>query len=86
MAQSYTHGSFRFCEIHLVKTEKHTLGIGSYRAVYRAKCDKLNKVLHPTLFQTRDPTAYCIVHNFEQKILFLSGLKHPYIIQYLDSR
>ena len=85
MAQQ--HG-FGFRDVRLVKTEEHSLGIGSYGAVYRAKCDQLvcaAKVLHPILFQTRDPAAYRIVQRFEQEISFLSGLRHPNIIQYLGS-
>ena len=59
-----------------------------YGAVYRAKCDQLvcaAKILHPILFQTRDPDAYSIVERFQQEIEFLSGLKHPNVIQYLGS-
>ena len=89
MAQPHTLGRFGFRDVRLVKTEEHSLGIGSYGAVYRAKCDQLvcaAKVLHPILFQTRDPAAYRIVQRFEQEISFLSGLRHPNIIQYLGSR
>ena len=88
MSQPCTVG-FGFCDVHLVKTEEHSLGIGSYGAVYRAKCDQLvcaAKVLHPIFFQTRDPAACRIVQRFEQEIAFLSGLKHPNIVQYLGSR
>ena len=56
--------------------------------MYRAKCDQLvcaAKVLHPILFQTRDPAAYRIVERFQREIEILSGLKHPNIIQYLGS-
>ena len=81
-------GRFGFRNVQLIKTEEHSLGIGSYGAVYRVKCDQLvcaAKVLHPILFQTRDPAAYRIVQRFEQEIEFLSGLKHPNVIQYLGS-
>ena len=81
-------GRFGFHNIQLIKTADYSLGIGSYGAVYRAKCDQLTcaaKVLHPILFQTRDPAAYRIVQRFEQEIQFLSGLKHPNVIQYLGS-
>ena len=89
MAQQFRiRGRFGFRNIQLVKTEEHSLGIGSYGAVYRAKCDQLvcaAKVLHPILFQTRDPAAHRIVERFQQEIDFLSGLRHPNVIQYLGS-
>ena len=81
-------GRFGFRNVRLVKSEENSLGNGSYGAVYRAKCDQLvcaAKVLHPILFQTRDPAAYRIVERFQREIDFLSGLRHPNIIQYLGS-
>ena len=81
-------GRFSFRNVQLVKTEANSLGVGSYGAVYRAKCDQLvcaAKVLHPILFQTRDPSAYRIVERFQREIDFLSRLRHPNIIQYLGS-
>ena len=81
-------GPFGFRNVQLVKTEANSLGVGSYGAVYRAKCDQLvcaAKVLHPILFLTRDPSAYRIVERFQREIDFLSRLRHPNIIQYLGS-
>ena len=81
-------GPFGFRNVQLVKTAANSLGVGSYGAVYRAKCDQLvcaAKVLHPILFQTRDPSAYRIVERFQREIDFLSRLRHPNIIQYLGS-
>ena len=81
-------GRFGFRNVQLVKTEANSLGVGSYGAVYRAKCDQLvcaAKVLHRILFQTRDPSTYRIVERFQQEIDFLSRLRHPNIIQYLGS-
>ena len=81
-------GRFGFRNVRLVKSEENALGNGSYGAVYKAKCDQLvcaAKVLHPILFQTRDPAAYRIVERFQREIDFLSGLRHPNVIQYLGS-
>ena len=89
MAQQLcVQGRFGFRHVRLVKSEEHSLGVGSYGAVYRAKCDQLvcaAKVLHPILFQTGDPAAHRIVERFQREIDFLSGLRHPNIIQYLGS-
>ena len=81
-------GRFGYRHIQLIKTKDYSLGIGSYGAVYRAKCENLPcaaKVLHPILFETRDPAAYRIVQRFEQECEFLSGMRHPNIIQHLGT-
>ena len=86
--QLLIRGRFGFRDVRLVKSEDNSLGIGSYGAVYRAKCDQLvcaAKVLHPILFQTRDPAAHRIVERFQREIEFMSGLRHPNVIQYLGS-
>ena len=80
-----------FKSVQLFKGQ--TLGIGSYGAVCKAKCDDLlcaAKILHPTLF---DPTAQLQVSRkqehrlpikrFEQECEFLSTIRHPNIVQYL---
>ena len=80
-----------FKSVRLFKDQ--TLGIGSYGAVCKAKCDDLlcaAKILHPTLF---DPTAQLQVSpkqehrlpikRFEQECEFLSTIRHPNIVQYL---
>ena len=81
-------GSFGYRSLHLDKSENNSLGIGSYGAVYTARCDQLPcaaKVLHPILFSTRDPASRRIVERFEQECRFLSEMRHPNIVQYLGS-
>ena len=90
MAQ-YQERKIGFRSVQLFKDQ--TLGIGSYGAVCKAKCDDLlcaAKILHPTLF---DPTAQLQVsrkqehrlpiRRFEQECEFLSTMRHPNIVQYL---
>ena len=82
-----------FKTIQLLKEE--TLGIGSYGAVCKAKCDELTcaaKILHPTLF---DPVAHQQVDRrnehrlplkrFEQECEFMGAIRHPNIVQYLGT-
>ena len=81
-------GCFGYRSLHLVKNEDNSLGIGSYGAVYKARCDQLPcaaKVLHPIFFSTRDPASCRIVERFEQECQFLSAMRHPNIIQYLGT-
>ena len=90
MAQ-YQERKIGFRSVQLFKDQ--SLGIGSYGAVCKAKCDDLlcaAKILHPTLF---DPTAQFQVsrkeehrlpiRRFEQECEFLSTIRHPNIVQYL---
>ena len=70
--------------VRIIKTS--SLGVGSYGAVYRALCDELPcaaKIIHPTLFETNDPGTQKIMERFEQECQFLSGVRHPHIVQYL---
>ena len=80
-----------FKAIQLFKEQ--TLGIGSYGAVCKAKCDDLicaAKILHPTLF---DPLAHqqagsrvehrLPIKRFEKECEFMSAIRHPNIVQYL---
>ena len=72
--------------VRLIKTEQ--LGIGSYGVVYKAMCDNLpcaGKILHATLFQSNDPGAMSIMKRFQQECSVLSALRHPNIVQYLES-
>ena len=83
--------TFQFKSVQLFKDQ--SLGIGSYGAVCRAKCDDLlcaAKIIHPTLF---DPTAVhriapqrehrLPIRRFEQECDFMSAIRHPNIVQYL---
>ena len=82
MAQPQGHFGYQI--VRIFKTS--SLGVGSYGAVYRALCDELPcaaKILHPTLFQTNDPGTQKIMERFEQECQFLSGARHPHIVQYL---
>ena len=93
MARQLQHQErkIEFKSVRLFKEQ--TLGIGSYGAVCKAKCDDLlcaAKILHPTLF---DPIAQLQVSpkqehrlpikRFEQECEFLSTIRHPNIVQYL---
>ena len=82
MAQPQGHFGYQI--VRIIKTS--SLGVGSYGAVYRALCDELPcaaKILHPTLFETNDPGTQKIMERFEQECQFLSGVRHPNIVQYL---
>ena len=82
MAQPQGHFGDQIVQI--IKTS--FLGVGSYGAVYRALCDELPcaaKILHPTLFETNDQGTRKIMERFEQESQFLSGVRHPHIVQYL---
>ena len=89
--EMHQEGKIGFRSVQLFKDQ--ILGIGSYGAVCKAKCDDLlcaAKILHPTLF---DPTAQLQVSHkqehrlpirrFEQECEFLSTIRHPNIVQYL---
>ena len=80
-----------FKSVQLFKGQ--TLGIGSYGAVCKAKCDDLvcaAKIIHPTLY---DPMALLEIspqrnhrlpmRRFEQECEFLSATRHPNIVLYL---
>ena len=82
---------YQFKSVQLLKDQ--SLGIGSYGAVCKAKCDDLlcaAKIIHPTLF---DPTALqqvapqrehrLPIRRFEQECDFMSAIRHPNIVQYL---
>ena len=75
--------NFKFRNVQIFKSQ--SLGIGSYGSVYRAKCDQLPcaaKLLHPVLV---DPKQRRNLDRFEQECHFLSGIRHPHIVQYLGT-
>ena len=75
---------FRFKTVQIYKSR--SLGVGSYGAVYIAKCDQLPcaaKLLHPVLVDQRAQRNRL---RFEQECQFLSDIRHPNIIQYLGTR
>ena len=77
----------------IVLFKDQPLGIGSYGAVCKAKCDDLicaAKILHPTLIDpTGQPgTSQRSLHRrpsrrFELECEFLSVMRHPNIVQFL---
>ena len=82
---------YQFKSVQLLKDQ--SLGIGSYGAVCKAKCDDLlcaAKIIHPILF---DQTALLQIapqrehrlpiRRFEQECEFMSAIRYPNIIQYL---
>ena len=82
-----------FKSIILLKDQN--LGVGSYGAVCKAKCDDLlcaAKIIHPTLF---DPTELhqiaphrehrLPIRRFQLECEFLSTVRHPNIVQYLGT-
>ena len=82
---------YQFKSVQLLKDQ--SLGIGSYGAVCKAKCDDLlcaAKIIHPTLF---DPAVLhqiapqrehrLPIRRFEQECEFMSAIRHPNIVQYL---
>ena len=84
MTMAQPQGYFGYQIVQIIKTS--SLGVGSHGAVYRALCDELPcaaKILHPTLFETNDPGTRKIMERFEQECQFLSGVRHPHIVQYL---
>ena len=67
---------------------EETLGVGSYGKVCKAKRGQLPcaaKLLHDTMFSTNDPGISKFVQRFEQECRFLKAIKHPNIVQFLDS-
>ena len=82
MAEQQTQ--FAYHNIQLYKSE--SLGSGSYGGVCKAKCDGLlcaAKIMHPTLFDLRDPGTASYLHKFREECHLLSLARHPNVVQYL---
>ena len=82
MAEQQTH--FAYHNIQLYKSE--SLGSGSYGGVCKAKCDGLlcaAKIMHPTLFDLRDPGTDSYLRKFREECHLLSLARHPNVVQYL---
>ena len=82
MAEQQTQ--FAYHNIQLYKSE--SLGSGSYGGVCKAKCDGLlcaAKIMHPTLFDLRDPGTASYLRKFQEECHLLSLARHPNIVQYL---
>ena len=70
---------FHYENVQILKDK--CLGIGSYGAVYEAKCGELfcaAKILHPTIVPRG--TRNWITDKFEQECNFLSNIRHPHIV------
>ena len=84
MAERQTEFSYR--NIHLYKSE--SLGSGSYGGVCKAQCDGLlcaAKIMHPTLFDLRDPGTGSYLRKFREECHLLSLARHPNVVQYLGT-
>ena len=82
MAEQQTQ--FAYHSIQLYKSE--SLGSGSYGGVCKAKCDGLlcaAKIMHPTLFDLRDPGTASYLRKFQEECHLLSLARHPNVVQYL---
>ena len=75
---------FVYRNIELYKSD--SLGSGSYGGVCKAKCDGLlcaAKIMHPTLFDLRDPGTVSYLRKFQEECHLLSLARHPNVVQYL---
>ena len=83
----------RFKSIILLKDQN--LGVGSYGAVCKAKCDDLlcaAKIIHPTLFNPTELHQIAPhrehrlpIRRFQLECEFLSTVRHPNIVQYMGT-
>ena len=71
---------------NIVLYKSQILGTGSYGGVCKAKCDSLlcaAKIMHPMLFDLRDPGTTSYLRRFVEECRLLSLARHPNIVQYL---
>ena len=83
-AMAEQQNKFAYHNIQLYKSE--SLGSGSYGGVCKAKCDGLlcaAKIMHPTLFDLRDPGTASYLRKFQEECHLLSLARHPNVVQYL---
>ena len=83
-AMAEQKNEFVYHNIQLYKSE--SLGSGSYGGVCKAKCDGLlcaAKIMHPTLFDGRDPGTASYLRKFQEECNLLSLARHPNVVQYL---
>ena len=76
---------FAYHNIELYKSE--SLGSGSYGGVCKAKCDGLlcaAKIMHPTLFDLRDPGTESYLRKSKEECHLLSLARHPNTATYYD--
>ena len=86
MSQQFSTAAhtFKFHDLHVDKSQP--LGRGSYGNVYKAKCDQLPcaaKVLHDHLLISQKSEVEKVIRQFKLECEFLSGIRHPHIVQFL---
>ena len=67
-------------------TNQRVLVVDHMEGVCKAKCDGLlcaAKIMHPTLFDLRDPGTTSYLHKFREECYLLSLARHPNVVQYL---
>ena len=83
---NYGRDQFGFRKVELFKEQG--LGTGSYGGVCKARCDGVicaAKIMHPTLFDLRDPGTVSYLRKFEQECHLLGSVRHPNVVQYLGT-